>query len=394
MATEMRTKPILTEPNIYVIICLLYSMRHMLFGETSFMGRILFFLFFLLSIFYFFKTIREYKMPPCLVALEILVFMFVVYGGLLLFYGMDSTWLRKTVPQYYMQIHLQSILPIFSFYYFSKKQLIDERWFRIVAVFFFISAFSLFEFYSIKNLTLSDGEEIVNNNTYLWLMMFPIMVFYEKKPLILYIGLSIIVYFLLTGFKRGALLLGSICFLIFVWQSLRSSKGKRKVWMILLAGVLLYLGIRFVENLMSNSDMFIRRVEMTLEDNSSNRNEIFTTYWDYFQNQQSGFAYLFGNGAFGTLKLFGLMAHNDWLEFLISMGLFGTLVYLIYWVVNIKMCIKSSRICSHEVFLGILLFIVANLGRSFISMSIMDMPIYATSVFGFLVAQYDNEIKK
>ena len=87
------------------------------------------------------------------------------------------------------------------------------------------------------------------------------------------------------------------------------------------------------------------------------------------------------------------MAHNDWLEFLIDMGIFGTIVYLAFWINNIKTCVKSAHICSYNVFIGILLFVIIYLGKSFFSMSIMSMPFYATSVFGYLVAQYDNNLK-
>lgn len=394
MAAGFRSKTLFTGANIYTSICLLYSLRHILFGETSIVGRILFILFFLLSAYYFIITIIRYKLPQCLVVLEVFVFIFLIYGGWLLLHGMDSTWLRRTVPQYYLQIHMQSILPIFSFYYFSKKQLIDERWFRIVAIFFFISAFMLYESNRIYKLMIDSTDETVNNNAYLWLMLFPIMVFFKKKPVILYLGLGIMMFYILSGFKRGAILLGSVCLLIFIWQSLRSSKGKSKVWAFLLWAVLIYIGIAYMENLMTGSELFYRRLEMTMEGNASNRDVIYAEYWSYFLNQENGWVFLFGNGAFATLKMFGLMAHNDWLEFLIDLGLFGTLVYLIYWLVNIKMCVKSSRYCSHDVFLGILLFIVVNLGRSLFSMSIMDMSVYATSVFGYCVAQYDNAINQ
>ena len=197
-------------------------------------------------------------------------------------------------------------------------------------------------------------------------------------------------FFLISGFKRGAILLGVVCLLTFLWQFMQSKELYKKVITVVLGGILLLFLIQYVEKLMINSDLFSRRIMLTMEGNSSGRDGIFSEYWSFFLNQNNMLTLLFGNGAFGTLKHLGLMAHNDWLEFLIDMGLFGTMVYLVYWICNIRMCVKSARICSHEVYVGILLFVIIYLGKSIFSMSIMSMSFYATSVFGYFVAQYDN----
>ena len=53
MEQDVGVKRLFSEANIYTVICLLYSLRHILFGDFSLIGRGLFVLFFALSIYLF-----------------------------------------------------------------------------------------------------------------------------------------------------------------------------------------------------------------------------------------------------------------------------------------------------------------------------------------------------
>ena len=378
------------EPTLYTFISMLYLLRHILFGAFSLPGRTLYVLFFSWSLYYFVRVALEMKYPNYIKALNLLVGLILFYGVPLLLYGTDSSWVKNTESMYYLNIHMESILPIYSFYYFGKKRLIDDNWFRIIAVLYFVSVYSLYDYNRIIKLIELKKENVINNKAYLWLSLFPIMVFFNKKFLVQYIGIVLIFFYVLLGYKRGAIIIGAVCLLVFLWQSMQTSKVYSKIVIVLLVGILLPIIIPIIENLIENNELFASRLESTLEGNSSERDAIYSKYWSYYLNQDSFLACLFGNGAFGTVKLFGIMAHNDWLEFLIDMGLVGTLVYLIYWIQAIMMCKKSARVCRPEVYQGFLFFIIINLGRTVFSMSIMDMSFFATSVFGYLVAQYDN----
>ncbi len=379
------------EPTLYTVVCLLCLLRHVLFGAFSLSGRMLYGLFYLWSMYYFVRVVFEKKHSPYIKVLNFLLGLVLIYGIPLLLFGTDATWARQTASGYFLNIFLDSILPIYSFYYLGKKQLINDNWFKIIALFFFVTVYCLYEYQRMETLLSSDQEEFTNNASYLWLSLFPIMVFFKKRPLILFLGVSIILFYIIGGFKRGAILLGAICFLAILWQTLQTSKLSNKIIAVVAVGAVLVFFIPMIEDLMVNSDYFALRVERTFERDSSGRDVIYSNYWSFYWNQDSIFVLLFGNGAFGTIKLLGLMAHNDWLEFLIDMGLMGTLIYLVYWIQTIIMCRNSARVCRPEVYQGILLFIIINLGRTFFSMSIMDMPFFATSVFGYLVAQYDNQ---
>lgn len=387
---EFKSKHSFLEPTLYTIVCLLYLLRQILFKSFSLPGNILFGLFFLWSIYYFVKVVFTMKHPPYIKVLNLLVGLVLIYGIPLLISGTDSTWVRQTESGYFLRIYFESILPIYSFYYFGKKRLINDNWFKRMALLYFVIVYFLYEYNRIEHSLSVDREEVTNNAAYLWLSLFPIMVFFKRKPLIQYLGVFIILYFILLGFKRGAILLGAICFLIILLQTLRTSKLTNKIVVVIVIGVFFAFFIPLIEDLLVNSDYFAMRLEKTMEGDSSERDVLYSTYWSYYWNQNNIFAFLFGNGAFGTVKLLGWIAHNDWLEFLINMGLVGTLVYLIYWIQAIIMCRKSARNCTPKIYQGILLFIIIYIGRTIFSASIMDMSFFATSVFGYLVAQYDN----
>lgn len=390
---DFKSKRKYIEPTLYTIVCLLYLLRHILFGSFSLPGRALYGLYFLWSMYYFVKVVFKMDYPPYIKVLNILVALILIYGVPLLLYGTDATWLRRTQSGYFLNIYFESILPIYSFYYFGKKQLIDDNWFRNITLFFFLVVYVLYDHERIRKLqevTDVDQEDVTNNAAYLWLSLFPIMAFFKRKPLVQYLGVFIMMFFVILGFKRGAILLFAICFLVLLWQTIRTSKLSNKIMIVAVIGVVLVFFVPMVEDLLVNNNYFAGRVDKTMEGDSSNRDVLYPMYWSYYWNQNSLLALLFGNGAFGTIKLLGMIAHNDWLEFLINMGLVGTLVYLVYWIQTIIMCRNSVRICPPEVFQGILFFVIIYLGRTIFSASIMDMSFFATSVFGYLVAQYDD----
>lgn len=386
MTSDSLPKRIFSQANIYTTICLLFLIRHELFGSFSMMGRGLYVLYYLLSLLYFFKSITEFRLPKCLKILGVFFALVFIYGIALTLQGENERGL------YFITIHFESVFPVFSFYYFAKKGQINENWFRKVALFFFITAYILFNSGEMDRMERSGADEVVNGTAYEWLALMPMMVFFRKKPVIQYIGIAIILFFVLSGFKRGAILLGAICFLVYLWHSLSSQKNSRRIIIVLLTGVLFYFLMQYLDNIMATSDLFNNRIEDTMDWNSSGRDDIYSQYWYYYWGQTNAMAIFFGNGALATVKNLGLMAHNDWLEYLIDVGLFGTMIYLFLWISWIKMCVKSARICSQDIFMGILLILIILLGKSIFSMSISYMSVFTTSLFGYLIAQYDNNL--
>ena len=115
------------------------------------------------------------------------------------------------------------------------------------------------------------------------------------------------------GMKRGAILLGAILAIYFLYHSLKEASQKEKLYLLLLSLVASILILLVVQDLMANSAYFQRRVEQTLEGNASGRDSIYSLLWYSFLENGSLFHCLFGFGADATITFAGNYAHNDWL---------------------------------------------------------------------------------
>ena len=119
----MKKVTFISEPNLYTAIATLYTIRNYL-TISSFASRAIFTLFFLMSIYYYIKSVSECNKYPVVRMLLILTVLLGIYGFLLVLSPPDSTWLRYCLSYQFLCDYLESLLPIFAFVYFSKKNMI------------------------------------------------------------------------------------------------------------------------------------------------------------------------------------------------------------------------------------------------------------------------------
>lgn len=382
------SKKIFSAANIYTAVSLLYLIRSELLPTGSKIKWILWGAFFSLSVYYFIQVIAKYKLNPFAKVLSFIMGMVIIYGTLFAIVGVDSSWIRKADPLYFLTIYFESLLPIYAFYYFSKNGMIDEKWFKIVGVLFFVAA--IFLYYSnLFDLHLDYGEdaEITNNIGYYIVSLIPVLVFYKKRPVLQFVGLAIVAILVLNSFKRGAIVITCMSAVLFFWRALKQP-GKTKWWILALIIIVSVFIAKYVGNLLSESLYFNARIESTLEGDASNRDIIYSRYLNYFFDSNPLF-FIFGHGAFGTCHYLGLMAHNDWLEFMIDMGLIGLIAYLVYWIRYYKMYRTSLYYNNNCISDILLLFGVIYFLKSFFSMSIMGIPFFASSVLGYAIGRFD-----
>ena len=87
---------------------------------------------------------------------------------------------------------------------------------------------------------------------------------------------------------------------------------------------------------------FQKRIENTLDGNSSGRDVLYNSLANYFWNETTSMQFVFGSGANATLQVVGDYAHNDWLEIAVNQGVLGLLVYVFYWMLFCKTIMSSS----------------------------------------------------
>ena len=390
--------------NIYIIFWLVYYLQAMVFGRSgTIYSQALIIILTAVSFYYMFYTLLHYKVSPFLKVLMVFIGLLTVYG-LILMVSSESLLAQRTSERISSYTYLlglyNSLLPIYPFYVFTRQGQLTHSSLRWWTAFFLVAVLLQYqENYQAELLRAieagSNRDEFTNNVGYEFLAIIPLLAFFSDKKVIQYAGLAYVMVFLLLAMKRGAILIGAICLVYFLWNSMRRSRGNRKFLVVALSIAVIVVGYYVVQNLLENSDYFLYRLQSTQEGESSGRNELYTTFFNHIINEPSPFVLLFGNGAYGTLKVFQLLAHNDWLELAINQGLIGVAVYMVYFIRYYK-ATRTARF-NDEVHLAMTLLFIICFARTFFSMSYGDMSIYSTSCLGYclgMISENENRIIK
>ena len=322
----------------------------------------------------------EYRLPALLKVLDIFLIVASFYGII----GLVTLQDTRYNPFSFWKVFLISYLPIFSYYYYTHKGYLTKKWLTIW--FFIFLASVLLSYYGQQSMIIeyynNNREGFVNNIGYRVLALIPMVVFLRNKRVEL-ISLFVIAVFLLLSLKRGAILIGSISFLVIMLRAQNELKMK-KSHIYIGATVFIIAIAYFYIYMLSTNDFVNERINNTIEGNISGRDELYGFFWNHIINETSVLHLLFGYGARGTMLLRGMMAHNDWLELGIDMGLLGVICYLAFWISFYKETRKFYIDEQCKTCLVLLLIIL--LGKSFFSMSYSDITIYLSCVFGYSLA--------
>lgn len=330
--------------------------------------------------------------PSYFKGLNLLVLMFSIYGFALIISSPSTLYYPISgisIPSYnYIKSIYLSILPIYAFYYFSYKGYLTAEKLRLWAIIFCVSCIVSYYYNMRQGLEFlirrgSLAKEITNNVGYTFLSLIPIWVLFRKKPLLQYLGLTLCMAYIIMGMKRGAILIGGVIVLYFVWRIIKTSRGRQRVVIFFLTIVLAIVAVYFVIDMLSNSDYFVQRLEATKEGNSSGRDSLYSFFWTYFTERADFVQYLFGRGANGTLEIYYNYAHNDWLEIAVNQGMFGVIIYVVYWICFYRTWRRSTNVEAKMILalVGIIYF-----AKTIFSMSYSDMTYICTSVFGYALA--------
>lgn len=327
----------LNKCDIYILLWAIYYSQGVLYAKGSIISRSVLLLIVLWSFYHFMKLLFLRQGPYMRNMKILLVYQLLLGLGLVLSRNVVKYWFLSdsVVPNwYYLKYLVIQWFPIFTFAYFCKIGLVNDKKMRIYALAFFIIA--LISFYSnyLSGLTedIVDVDGSTNNAAYLFLSLIPYTFLFREKKITQYIILIVLFFMLLICMKRGALIIGIPAILIYIYYLLKEYPRTNKI--AILAGALAFAVVLvFVSSKIYSSSMYLQqRVLDTLEGNYSGRDVIYTKAIDYLKNRADNFHLLFGGGAYYSIEVLGIEAHNDWLEMAINGGLVGILIYLFYWV--------------------------------------------------------------
>lgn len=377
----------------YFNICNLYILLWCIFDYTFALSmpisRPLFALIFAITVYYTVYTFANYKFTPFMKGLTLLLLMFTVYGIVLLFTDVQLyiDMVDKSVSKYvYLITVYKSLLPIFPFFVFAKKGLLNESVIKKWLPVFIVVTIALF--YSTNNAMIAMSEierkEFTNNTGYVFVSLLPYLFFLNNRRFFQYVVLIILTLFVILSMKRGAILCLLLFIVWFIYRSWVMPKSKNKF--VIIINTILFVGITYfwLGNLYEDSDFFRYRIEQTINGETSGRDGLYNYLWFYYQTNMSEIQQLFGMGAESTLLIGENYAHNDWLEILINNGIFGVCIYVIYWICFYKTYRQLSyNGLIYSIFGSVL---VIYLAKTFYSMSYGGMTCFASLCIGYCIA--------
>lgn len=376
--------------HLYLFLLMFWMLNGVLFTSGGAFARGLLGLIISVSLYYFFYANVKYKLPVYYKALNVLLIMFTIYGLIMMLNGkqhyINNTPVSRT---YYLVIIYLSLLPIYASYVFVRKGLLTEKTMRFCVIVFLL--LTIVTFFSNQNKLLqkaydmgSSVEEFTNNVGYSFVGLLPALVLFNKKTFFQYLCMIVCVYFIILGMKRGAILAGGVCLLWFFIVNIKKAAKWKRTAMIIVSVLVVLFGVYFFKYMMDNSYYFQERVAQTEAGDSSGRDEIYSESYQYFINENNPFLFMFGNGADATLEIRRNYAHNDWLEIAINQGVFGLLIYLIYWICFFVSWKKTKQHPQAYMAVG-MIFIVYFL-LTFFSMSYNSIPRCTALVLGYFMA--------
>lgn len=270
---------------------------------------------------------------------------------------------------------LKVMLTIFPAYYFGKYCHLTERYYRMLVIVFFVVG--VISYYLNIDMILAnreyDDDGLTNNVGYLFAAMLPLMLINVKKNW-LFIFLTYI--FILAGLKRGAIICGVMTVPFLMYVSRRNFRISKKV-IISVVLILSFVVGHYVHKAVTENEYVARRVELTMEGDSSGRDRFADQVWSAVQKFDTA-EITFGKGINYNMVIIGNYVHNDWLELLTSLGIVGCLFYLLtffgsYLLVKNE-CEKKWRCIGYLIL--ILMFFRTVVSMNYFSLD--AIPLYFT----------------
>lgn len=385
----------------FLIIWALYYLQGIAYPEGGMISIGLLAVNLLVSMVCAVRVMRMPEKPVYFKGLNMLIGVFTIYGLAYIAFNPLSIYYPQpgiSVKTYnYLKSIYLSMLPIYPFYYYTQKGYLSADRLRLWGGIFFISI--VLSYFSAQQKALdklielgSSAVETTNNAGYLFLSFIPLLVVYRNKPLLQFSFLALVMSFIVMGMKRGAIAIGAIVFVNFLFQEIKYSKRGKKAFLIFLSFALCLSIVYFFIYQVQNDDYMMQRIEQTLERDSSGRDNLYSHFLNYFIHDASFIHFLLGRGANGTLEIYYNYAHNDWLELAVGQGMLGVTVYIVYWW-NLHKTIIASTNRSAKMILTMIMIIF--LAKTLISMSYDDMTYVCTSAFGYALATMNkpNDIR-
>ena len=330
--------------------------------------------------------------PPILNATLALIVMYTIYGTANIMFGdplapSDQYQYGRYV---YLQTALKSLSPIFLFYYLAMEGKLTSERIRIYLPILIVTCILLYYKNESQILLKSNKEETTNNAGYYFIPLIPFLFFYSRKPILQYLFMGTILLFVFMGIKRGAIMIGVVGSILFLYANIKNSSQWMK-FIILLLSIIIVFGIsKYIDYMMNNSAYFMARFEQTLDGDTSGRDAIYGSLWNTILLEQNPLYFYLGRGADSTVKLIGTFVHQDWLETFCNNGLIGVIILSYFFYTFGKNVWQSRCVFPGMMFYSFITLFIIIFSKTLFSMSIQDLDLSESMLLGFFAYKLFN----
>lgn len=379
---------------LYTLLWILYN--HQIDFHIEGIGKFCAILLILYGLYSTFKVIKEYYLNAFLKTALFFTILLVVYGVWYILLGDDivismpseNASLSSSKSDYLKIILLSMCMP-FVYYRFAHKGIITPKLILIFGwVFLAVSIFSFFTSYFLSPSGAFAVSDLMTNNLGYRFASLAIFAFFMPRNKLLYLLISLIFTFICL--KRGAILIGAMAFVGYLFVMNIHTKGLRKVIALFISTLLIIGATYYIIDFYSKSSYFQQRFEQTLDGDSSGRDEIASKLWYHYNTESDVLNMWFGNGPESTFAIAGNFAHNDWLEVLINQGIIGVIIFasfVLAWIID---WYRSKRYLPIYYSWGFGLYLFAFILTSLFSMAYTGFTPMSCICIGLCLAIYDH----
>lgn len=388
----VNSKSLFQPVNIYFAFWCLYRLQGPLYPSGGIISKLLLLIILLWSICIMFRVnTRVRSLPRFIYAVNLFLLVSTLYGALLIISGQElyiteGIYRRASNFDYLKYIYM-SLLPIYVFFYYSLKRSLTLRHIMFYSICLLLICVANYIHGRNEALLMAmemghTTEGVTLNVGYSFLAVMPLLIYWNQKRAVQFCLLILTMLFIIICVKRGAILIGTICSVYFLCNAIKNARPHKRIVVLLLSLFTILAAAWFVIDMLNSNEYFAYRIEETLAGDSSNRDILYSTYWNHFLSETNFLRFIFGNGANATLKIGMNYAHNDWLELLINNGILGIFIYVIYFISLYKDSIIAKRTDSNHYAVILLAFIILFCSSMF-SMSYASINIALTIAIGF-----------
>ena len=218
----------------------------------------------------------------------------------------------------------------FVSFYFSKQKSITDN--QIIVVFSLLLLVTSYRFVveRAEKMLLHEDRRLTMNLAYSFVIYSPVL-FLIRKKIIAVPYLLISLFMIVTGAKRGAILIFVLFLAYYIYNMYVRQIKKFKIKYFLL-GIILLTAVMMVAYNAYQTNVYLQmRVENTMAGDSNGREIYYRYIWDKWSSEGNPIHFLFGYGFCSSIPMIGNHAHNDWMELMATSGLLGLCIYLFFY---------------------------------------------------------------